>query len=108
MAQADILFSKFIRARDGRCQNCGSFERLQCAHLITRSYKSIRVNPDNAVALCAKCHTYYTHHPLEWREWCEAEFPDRWDALTHQALAYERVDWKAELESLRTVMENQA
>jgi 5-methylcytosine-specific restriction endonuclease McrA len=104
MKRADKLFSQYIRNRDGRCRNCGSFERLQCAHIITRSYKSIRVDPENAVALCASCHVLFTHRPLEWREWVEVEFPDRWDALTRKALAYERVDWKAAVAELREMV----
>lgn len=103
MKRADKLFSEYIRNRDQRCRNCGTFERLQCAHLISRSYKSIRVDPDNAVALCQSCHLGFTHRPLEWRQWVDEEFPGRWDALQKKALAYERVDWKrahAELKEL--------
>jgi 5-methylcytosine-specific restriction endonuclease McrA len=101
MKRADKLFSKYVRARDGACLNCGSIEFLQAAHIISRSYKSIRVNPDNCVCLCRSCHVMFTHKPLEWEAWVEARFPGRWDRLRRQALKYERVDWKAELESLR-------
>jgi 5-methylcytosine-specific restriction endonuclease McrA len=94
MHKADVLFSKLVRDRDRACQECGTVDNLQCAHLISRSYKSIRTNFDNAVALCRGCHTRYTHRPLEWREWVETRFPGRWDALTDVALRYERVDWK--------------
>ena len=99
MKQADASFSKWIRARDGQCQakdgrDCSG--NLQCAHLISRSYKAIRTNPDNAVALCQGHHVFYTHRPLEWREWVEARFPGRWDELQKVALAYPRVDWKSQ------------
>lgn len=100
MEKADVAFSKMIRERDGACQSCGSRDFLQCAHLISRSYKSIRTNPDNAVALCRSCHTRYTHHPLEWREWVEERFPARWDRLKEEALRYTKVDWKQELAML--------
>jgi len=94
MKRADKLFSQYIRNRDGRCRNCGTFERLQCAHIISRSYKAIRVDPDNAVALCQACHVRFTHRPLEWRLWVEEEFPGRYEQLRAKALTYERVDWK--------------
>ncbi len=97
MRKADKAFSIYIRNRDGECQAEGEHAgNLQAAHIISRSYKSIRTNESNAVALCARHHLYYTHHPLEWREWVEKKFPGRWDALTVKALAYEKVDWKAE------------
>lgn len=104
MAQADAAFSKWIRARDGRCLECGATEFLQCAHIISRSYKAIRVNPDNAVALCRSCHTYFTHHPLQWFEWVEEKFPGRWYALKDEALRYGRVDWKAEAAKYRGML----
>ena len=101
MAQADVLFSKFIRTRDEFCWNCQGNAYLQCGHLISRSYRSIRTNPDNAVALCRRCHVYFTHRPLEWREQVERWFPGRWDELKTQALRYERVDWRAEVRKLK-------
>lgn len=94
MKKADTAFSKYVRLRDGACQNCGAAEYLQCAHIISRSYKSIRVNPDNAVALCRSCHVSFTHRPLEWRAWVEERYPGRWDQLSQTALRYEKVDWK--------------
>ena len=94
MLRADQHFSKFIRLRDGECQACGSTEFLQCAHIHSRSYKSIRVDPDNAVALCRSCHVKFTHRPLEWSIWVEEKFPGRWDELKTKALKFEKVDWK--------------
>jgi 5-methylcytosine-specific restriction endonuclease McrA len=102
MAKADVLFSKAIKDRDGGCVAEAPHKgQLQCAHIISRSYKSIRTNPDNAVTLCQSHHVYYTHRPLEWQEWVEDRFPGRWDELKQQALSYERVDWRAEYEALR-------
>lgn len=96
MHRADASFARYIKIRDGACLACGSTEFLQCAHLISRSYKSIRTDEDNAVALCRSHHTYFTYHPLEWREWVAVRFPGRWDSLTAKALLYEKVDWKHE------------
>lgn len=95
MARADQAFSKYIRARDGECVADGEHAgNLQCAHIISRSYRSIRVNPDNAVCLCARHHLYFTHRPLEWHDWVEARFPGRWDELKREALKYSKVDWR--------------
>ena len=94
MRKADTAFSKFVRARDGRCLACGSTEFLQCAHIISRSYKAIRVDELNAVCLCRSCHLKFTHKPLEWVEWVEDNYPGRWAELKAKALAYEKVDWR--------------
>ena len=97
MHQADTAFSKWVRSRDGECQaDPPHAGYLQCAHIHTRSYKSIRTHPDNATTLCAKHHVFYTHRPLEWNNWVEARWPGRWDELKTQALKYERVLWKDE------------
>lgn len=96
MKQADAAFSKYIRNRDGRCMSCGANSNLQCAHIISRSYKSIRTDERNAIALCRSCHVRYTHRPLEWEEWIEKKYPGRWQALKFKALEYGRVDWKEE------------
>jgi 5-methylcytosine-specific restriction endonuclease McrA len=104
MAQADKLFSQMIRMRDQRCVSCSSPDRLQCAHIISRSYKAIRVDPDNAIALCQSCHVRFTHRPLEWRDFIDEMWPGRWDRLRKRALTYERVDWKRKLVWLRSVV----
>lgn len=98
--QADVLFSRLIRERDGRCVRCSSTFNLQCAHIISRSYNSIRVDPDNAVALCQKCHVFFTHRPLEWFDFTEAMFPGRYSDLRQRALEYETVDWQVEVARL--------
>jgi 5-methylcytosine-specific restriction endonuclease McrA len=101
MHQADALFARMIRARDQECLACHSTSNMQCAHIISRSYKSIRTDPDNAVTLCRSCHLRFTHRPLEWEAWVETQFPGRWDWLRAKALKYERVDWRKEVEVLR-------
>lgn len=111
MKRADALFSRLIRERDQTCVAAQAYGvackgNLQCAHLISRSYKSIRCDFDNAVAACAAHHTYFTHRPLEWREWVEWTFPGRWDRLQAQALRYEKVDWRARLAELKEIAEN--
>lgn len=103
MKQADAVFSRIVRARDRHCLACGSSDRLQCAHIISRSYKATRCDLRNAVALCVSCHVKFTHRPLEWEEWVEEVFPGLWETLRAEALTYGRVDWKAKLAELREI-----
>jgi len=63
--KCDILFSKIVRSR-GFCRKCGTRKQLQCAHIVSRSYKVTKWNLDNAFCLCKSCHTYFTWRPLEW------------------------------------------
>lgn len=101
MQQADAAFSKLVKWRDGHtCQRCEKGDYPQCAHLVSRSYKSIRTELTNAVTLCRGCHVYFTHHPLEWEAWCNERWPGRLVSLKAQALGYTRVDWKAERDRL--------
>lgn len=63
VTRADKEFSLFIRARDGRCVNCGSVERKQCGHLFTRAMYPIRWDPENAFCQCAGCNFRHEHDP---------------------------------------------
>ena len=89
LRRADEAFSRYVRQRDGRCVVCKSTARLQCAHIISRRYRGTRWNPANAVCLCASCHVYYEHRPLEWQEWAGQD----WDVLRRMALDFDG-DWK--------------
>jgi hypothetical protein len=99
MKRADAAFGVHVRAR-GVCESDrpNHAGNLQCAHIISRSYRVIRTDPRNALALCQGCHTYYTHRPLEWREFIDRTYPGLWDELTGLALTYVKVDWKAQAE----------
>lgn len=68
----DREFSLMIRDRDGGCMRCGSAEFGQCAHVLSRSYRLTRWDPENAVRLCRDCHAWQTHHPLEGDEFFES------------------------------------
>lgn len=60
---------------------------LQCAHIVSRSYRSVRWSEDNAMPLCAAAHTYYTHHPLEWEDFVTMRIgDDAFAALKKRAL----------------------
>lgn len=54
--KADTLFSKFIRARDGKCVRCDKTEYLQNSHFWPRAISSVRYDSENCDALCYGCH----------------------------------------------------
>lgn len=87
--KADVLFSKHIRSRE-RCE-LASYRRvacngnLQCCHIRSRSYMAIRWADDNALSGCGAHHVYFTHHPLEWEQWCRDRGID-YDALRLRGL----------------------
>jgi hypothetical protein len=92
---ADTLYSKIIRSR-GPCiaagqdravrgTRFGCSQTLQCAHVVSRTYRAVRWrtdDPPGAVPLCGAHHVWYTHHPLEWI----AFMGDHYDAVRELAL----------------------
>jgi 5-methylcytosine-specific restriction endonuclease McrA len=80
--EADRLCRLVVLERDGyTCQRCGATEAIQWCHILTRSELSLRWNPLNSLALCASCHVYMTHRPVEWMEWVDDHYEQK------------RVDW---------------
>ena len=105
MKLADRYFAQYIRQRDIYCQNCGRSDSLQCAHIYSRSYKAIRCDERNAIALCKGCHLRFTHRPIEWDRYVRLKFGDALiDELRDIALRYERQDWKALAEHYRGLL----
>lgn len=75
-AEADRLFSLYIRARDGGCQVCGMSVAalrgdLQCMHGVSRRKFATRWDPANAWAGCSRCHYAMTLDPNRWHLWME-------------------------------------
>lgn len=103
--QADRIFSKFVRERDGECQAKDQLfpckGNLQCAHVLPRRYATVRCDPFNAIALCASHHIYWTHRPIEFEDWVKAKYPGRWEALRRKAVFGGRVVWKDELDRVK-------
>jgi 5-methylcytosine-specific restriction endonuclease McrA len=67
--QADVWFSKAIRARDGKCVYCGRTDTLEAAHIYGRRLRSVRWSMDNCVTLCHYHHRHFTEQPIEFRDW---------------------------------------
>ncbi len=55
--KCDKLWSELIRSV-GKCEICGATEKLQAHHLIDREYSQYRLDLDNGICLCAKCHRF--------------------------------------------------
>ena len=69
---ADVLFSRWIRLRDTRCQRCFKpgygplgIDGLQASHFQGRRKESTRFHEDNVCALCVNCHRYLGENPAE-------------------------------------------
>lgn len=78
----DALFSLRVRERDGVCLVCGKTENLQCAHLISRTYKHLRWDERNAITLCYKHHIHWAHkEPLEFAAWVEEKLPETYNYI---------------------------
>lgn len=82
----DKNFSLYIRGRghceSGREKHAGV---LQCAHGFSRRYTATRWDTRNAWCLCAGCHKYYTHHPIEWDEWMRSRM-ENYEAIRLKAI----------------------
>jgi len=65
----DRLFSQYIRERaNWKCERCGrdyspNNGRLHCSHFHGRRKKSVRWEPENAMAACFTCHQWLTENP---------------------------------------------
>lgn len=87
-ASLDRWFSLLVR-QIGACIVCGTTERLQCAHILSRRYLGVRYSLDNAVCLCARHHMYFTYRPLEWEILITQRMgAEAFASLKHRALSF--------------------
>ena len=70
-AKLDREVSVFVRSR-GSCQRCGKTQSLQCCHIFSRRYLVLRHNLANLLCLCAGCHFWAHHNPIEFTRWVES------------------------------------
>lgn len=97
--KADKLFSLIVRSV-GRCEAddgrpCKG--PLQCAHLFSRRYEGARWHPQNAVALCAGHHLFYTYRPEEWDDWRRKFLANAYEYVRGRALHGGKQDMNAVL-----------
>lgn len=104
---ADRLFSLIVRHaqvcafhgdpwapgnEDGVCSG-----PLQCAHIVSRTYRSVRWDESNAMPLCAGAHVAMTHRPLEWERFVVYKIGrEALDELKAQALEV----WDGDIEGV--------
>ena len=76
--KSDVLFSQFIRTRDGYCLRCGSEVEFnenglpishQASHFYGRACEATRFEPSNVDCMCFKCHQYFGANPNDYTEW---------------------------------------
>jgi len=100
--KADKAFSLRVRecglCESGRPNHAGP---LQCAHGFSRRYHATRWQFRNAFSLCAGCHVFFTHRPIEWDEWIRDRMgADRYESLRQLALHAPNPDMAEVLRSL--------
>lgn len=111
---ADRLWKDVVRARDGRCRNCGLAGRpnhrglnvigLEAAHIIRRGFGHTRTDERNGVSLCPGCHRMFTEHPDVWEAWVPTEIgEDLLRTLRMKAKQTTHVDWDAEVARLAPI-----
>ena len=73
----DIVFSLYIRTRDGfRCRFCKRTGGIMdCAHIFSRRHAGTRHDPANAICLCRGCHMRFTTEPMEFADWVLSWMP---------------------------------
>ena len=113
--KADVLYSKHIRAV-GYCEAQGHemangdtacSPKLECAHILTRSYAWTRTFMDedgnrNAVCLCSKHHRWFTANPVEWGKWVIDNIgADVYDVVRRRSQQRAKFDWESELARLK-------
>lgn len=104
--KADRLFSQVIR-QHGRCESCQRRENLQCAHIISRRFNLTRCDTRNAFCLCARCHMYYTDHPVEFAEFVMGSWAGtHYDALRHKSQSVKtKTDWQERIDFLQSILD---
>lgn len=108
--EADILFSLIIRTRDGnRCVLCGSGERPQCGHVLSRSALATRWLEDNAFCQCAGCNMKHEWNAYPFLSWYIEKFgKDKLDEIQRKWNKPNPMNWQdyeALLERLKKRLE---
>ena len=100
---ADILFSKYLRQKIGRCEVCGrkgegelGIAGLVVSHFHGRRNESTRFDENlNCDILCINCHRLFHESPARYVEWKKKKLGEkRYKLLTLAANQYRRKDDK--------------
>ena len=101
--KATRLHAKIVRSL-GYCENCGTSNALQCAHIISRKYSHTRTDLDNAFCLCASCHMTFTDNPVEFGKFTIEQIgEENYYALYRKRESIAKMDWEEEAKRLREI-----
>src|SRR3990167_2512444 len=70
----DIVFSRYIRARDKKCVTCGATTNLQAGHYMSRVYLATRHSEDNVFAQCVGCNVFKNGNMPAYTAFLEEKF----------------------------------
>ena len=103
--QCDKIFSELIRSK-GMCEKCLRTDtKLDCAHVIPRTNKTLRWDINNALSLCFRCHKLWAHeNPLEFAHWFKKYYKERnWYIMNHKNIITKRTteDYQILLKALK-------
>ena len=73
----DKICSEIIRSH-GKCERCGSTKSLQCCHIFSRTYRSVRWDLDNLICGCASCHFFWHKNPTLFTDWVYEKRKDKY------------------------------
>lgn len=99
--KADVVFSEYIRRRDGACCRCGRqgdgkhrIVGLQNSHFFGRKNENTRFDPENCDALCAGCHQFWGSDNREDYRYFKLKQlgEDRFNALQVRANTFQKKD----------------
>jgi len=77
----DALISQKVRSI-GTCQRCGNKKgQMQCAHIISRTNRTLRWDLNNVLCLCPTCHFWAHQDPLGFTQLVQEFFPERYGYL---------------------------
>lgn len=103
----DRLCRDAVFLRDGnRCRRCGKTTHLQWCHIYSRRYLTLRWDPDNSLVLCAGCHLWQHHNPLDSSRWVEQAIGVRVAERLRLAMQYR--GGKIDRNLIRVALENSA
>jgi hypothetical protein len=98
--ELDIVFSKLVRRR-GHCERCGIRDNLQCCHVMSRRHQQTRWDLDNAMCLCAGCHLWWHHNPIEAGRWYDEKYGvDSYNLIKEKSQKIAKIDYAQKLVGL--------
>lgn len=101
----DEAVSQLVIARDKKCVQCGSKEKLTCGHLFSRGTYSTRWDLLNCNCQCWACNFGHTYDTSKYTKWFLDKYGQEvWDALYlrfHTPRKWTDVDMEAMLSGIR-------